>query len=105
MIKTIRLTLEYNTYCLWLYDQNNEIIGNDNPPEWQNDEKLTNAFMKVSDLYDSFFIDNHKEFKYVGCPNEKKQAELNTLIDSAIAILLEKNKGKYVIKNDISRDF
>lgn len=33
MIKDIRLTLEYNTYCLWLYDENGEIIDNENPPE------------------------------------------------------------------------
>ena len=37
MIKKIRILLEYNTYCLWLYDENDEIIDNDNPPEW-NDE-------------------------------------------------------------------
>ena len=26
MIKKIRLLLEYNTYCVWLYDENDEII-------------------------------------------------------------------------------
>lgn len=105
MIKTIRLTLEYNTYCIWLYDENDEIIDNDNPPEWQEDEELTNAFMKVSDLYDSFFIDNNREFKYIGCPNEKERVELNSLIDDAVSTLCKKNNGKYTIRNDISRDF
>ena len=28
--------LEYNTYCIWLYDENDEIIDND-PPEWADD--------------------------------------------------------------------
>ena len=54
MIKKIRILLEYNTYCLWLYDESDEIIDNDNPPEWNDDEELTKAFMAVSDLYDSF---------------------------------------------------
>ena len=27
MIKKIRLMLEYNTYCVWLYDENDEIIS------------------------------------------------------------------------------
>ena len=63
MIKTIRLLLKYNTYCIWLYDEDGDIIGNDNPPEWNDDTELTNAFMAVSDLYDTFFIDNEKEFK------------------------------------------
>ena len=54
MIKKIRLMLEYNTYCIWLYDENDEIIDNDNPPEWDDDETLTQAFMAISDLYDTF---------------------------------------------------
>lgn len=29
MVKSIRVMLEYNTYCLWLYDENGEIIEND----------------------------------------------------------------------------
>ena len=66
MIKKIRIMLEYNTYCLWLYNEDDEIIDNDNPPEWRDDEELTGAFMAVSDLYDTFFIEDDKEFRYVG---------------------------------------
>ena len=105
MIKKIRLMLEYNTYCLWLYDENGEIIDNDNPPEWDNDENLTNAFMAVSDLYDTFYIDNNKEFRYVGCPNEETRENLKNLIAKAVDLLVKKNDGKYQIQNDISYDF
>lgn len=105
MIKKIRLLLEYNTYCIWLYDENNEIIDNDNPPEWDDDTNLTDSFMAVSDLYDTFFIDNEKEFMYIGCPNEKVRQELLSLIDTAVNILYEKNKGKYLIVNDIETNF
>jgi len=73
MIKEIRVLLEYNTYCLWLHDEREEIIDNDNPPECDDDINLTNAFMAVSDLYDSCFIDNKKEFLYVSCSKEKKR--------------------------------
>ena len=105
MIKKIRLMLEYNTYCIWLYDENEEVIDNDNPPEWDDDEKLTNAFMAVSDLYDTFYIDNDKEFRYVGCPDEKTREKLKALIAEAVDILMEKNNGKYQIQNDIKYDF
>ena len=47
MIKTIRLLLEYNTYCLWLYNEDGEIIDNDNPPEWNDDTELTDVFISV----------------------------------------------------------
>lgn len=46
--------LEYNTYCLWLYNEDDEIINNDNPPEWDEDEKLTSLFYAVSDICDTF---------------------------------------------------
>ncbi|MBQ7522948.1 MAG: hypothetical protein IJT07_00275 [Oscillospiraceae bacterium] len=102
MIKKIRLLLEYNTYCLWLYDENDEIVDNDNPPEWDDDKELTDAFMAVSNLYDTFFVDNGKEFRYCGCPNEKTRAELEARIKAAVAILQQKNNGKYIIQNDIA---
>ena len=105
MIKKIRLMLEYNTYCIWLYDENDEILDNDNPPEWEDEKELTDAFMAVSDLYDSFFIDNDKEFRYVGCPNEETRNKLKDLITKAVNLLIEKNNNKYIIQNDIHYDF
>ncbi|MCR5323254.1 MAG: hypothetical protein K6E85_08310 [Lachnospiraceae bacterium] len=104
MIKKIRLMLEYNTYCIWLYNENDEIIDNDNPPEWNNDAELTEAFMAISDLYDTFFVDNEKEFKYIGCPDKETKARLQQLIDNAVTLLDKKNSGKYIIQNDIHID-
>lgn len=62
MIKIIRLLLEYNTYCVWLYDENDEIIDNDIPPEWNDDQELINAFMTVNDIYDTFLLITKKNF-------------------------------------------
>ena len=105
MLAKIRLMLEYNTYCIWLYDENDEIIDNDNPPELADDEELTNAFMAVSDLYDSFFLDTAKEYRYIGCPNQKTREKLKALIEHAVSLLETKNNGKYIIVNDIKYDF
>ena len=105
MIKKIRLLLEYDTYCVWLYDENDEIIDNDNPPEWGDDQQLTDAFMAVSDLYDTFFINNKQEFRYVGCPDNETRQKLISLITAAVDIITQKNQGKYIIQNDICFDF
>ena len=105
MIKKIRLLLEYDTYCVWLYDENDEIIDNDNPPEWDDDQQLTDAFMAVSDLYDTFFINNKQEFRYVGCPDNETRQKLISLITAAVDIITQKNQGKYIIQNDICFDF
>ena len=105
MISKIRLMLEYNTYCVWLYNENDEIIDNDNPPEWKDDKELTDAFMAVSDLYVTFFIDKKREFRYDGCPNEETPLKLKSLIVNAVGILERKVGGKYPIQNDIDYDF
>lgn len=105
MISKIRLILEYNTYCVWLYNENGEIIDNNNPPEWKDDKDLTDAFMAVSDLYDTFFIDNKTEFCYKGCPDEEARQKLISLIKSAVDILYQKVNGKYPIQNDIELNF
>ena len=101
MIKKIRLLLEYNTYCIWLYNENSEIIDNDNPPEWEDDQELTNAFMAVSDIYDTFFIDTEKEFSYIGCDDVETLEKLRNAVSLAVDILYKKNNGKYTIINDI----
>lgn len=102
VIEKIRILLEYNTYCLWLYDEKGEIIDNDNPPEWNDDNNLTDAFMAVSDIYDTFFVDNNKEFSFIGCPDQKTRQELKNKFDYALEILNRKNQGKYIIQNDVN---
>lgn len=101
MIKKIRLMLEYNTYCIWLYDEDGDIIDNDNPPEWDDDKELTDAFMAISDLYDTFFIDNIHEFRYIGCKDKETLQRLKEAVAYAVKLLTEKNNGKYEIVNDI----
>ena len=105
MVKKIRLLLEYNTYPIWLYNEDDEVIDNDNPPEWDEDQQLTDLFMAVSDLYDTFFIDNNREFTFVGCPDIETREKLISLVESAVSYLMDKNKGKYTIQNDIRYEF
>ena len=93
------LKLEYNTYCLWLCNESGEIIDNCNPPEWENDQELTDTLMAISDLYDSFFFYIKRRFLYKGCINHKTITRLQALITKAEKMLICKNKNKYEIVN------
>lgn len=93
------LKLEYNTYCLWLCNESGEIIDNCNPPEWENDQELTDTLMAISALYDSFFVDTKRRFLYIGCSNHKTITRLQALITKAEKMLICKNKNKYEIVN------
>lgn len=101
MIKKIRLLMEYNTFPVWLYDRDDQIIDNDLPPEWQNDTDLECAFMALSDYYDTFFVDTDTEFRYVGFQNGEEKQKLTALSEAAIKLLHDKNNGKYIIINNI----
>lgn len=101
MIKKIRLLLEYNTYPVWLYDEYGDIVDNDNPPELKDDDELTDAFMKVSDLYDTFFVDNAQEFRYIGCSDPLVLQQLEKAVSFAISLLDRKIDGRYALANDI----
>lgn len=83
----------------WLCNESGEIIDNCNPPEWENDQELTDTLMAISDLYDSFFVDTKRRFLYKGCINHKTITRLQALITKAEKMLICKNKNKYEIVN------
>lgn len=93
--------LEYKTFSIWLYNDNDEILDNDVPPEWLNDKELEDAFMAVSELYDTFFIDTPKEFSYIGPRSINDTLKLKNLAHTAMQLLYTKNNGKDIIQNDL----
>ena len=105
MIAYIRLLLDYGAYPVFLYDDEGCVIDTALPPEWQDDEELADAFDAVDELYRSLFIDNKREFSYIGPPNEETRQPFVSLVERAVALLEEKNVGKYLIRNDIKCDF
>ena len=100
MIKKIRLLLSWHTFPVWLYNEKDEIIDNEVPPEWLDDKELIDIFDSVSDYYDSLFINNSKEFRFVGFKNMKRKKEFLELVQKAIKTIEIKNNNKYQIVND-----
>lgn len=61
--------------------------------------------MAVSDIYDTFFLDDGKEFFYVGYPNEITGNKPREQFAAAMDLLYQINAGKYIIQNDVTLDF
>ena len=57
--------------------------------------------MTVSDIYDTFFINNEKEFRYIGCKSKETFCNLENAITRAVEMITIKNNGKYELINDI----
>ena len=100
-MKTIRLLLEYGAYPVWTYDEDNCVIDTVLPEEWENDVELDNALTEIQNIYNSLFINNEKEFSFVGFKCEKERKKFNRKVEITVAMLYEKNNCLYPITNNI----
>ena len=99
----IRLLLEYGTYPVWLYADDGGVIDTRLPDELSNDTELDARFSDLQRRYHALFINNEKEFSYVGFQiSDEKKAFYADMLD-AIRELKEKLGGRYEIVDDISR--
>ncbi len=101
MLQKIRLFFDYNSFPVWLYDENDMIIDNCLPQEWEGDEDLTRELWAISDMYDQLFIDNEKEFTYRGFKNPSEREAFGERVAHVKEMLEKKNGGKYPIEYDL----
>lgn len=78
-----------------------DIIDTLLPEELRSDLELDSLFDNIQSKYDSLFIDNDNEFKYVGFENENDKIAFIKECDNAIKKLMERCKGRYHIINRI----
>ena len=57
---------DYGSSLLWVYDENNILLYNGVPDEWENDTTLNDYLDKAEMLYKSCFVNDGHAFKYVG---------------------------------------
>ena len=100
-ISYIRLLLDYPCYPVWLYAEDGSVIDTVLPEEWQDDTELDSLFIKLQEEYNALFIDDGKEFTYVGFRSDEERTALEQLTQSAVDTLYRKNNGKYTIVNDL----
>lgn len=68
-MKYIRLLIEYGAYPIWIYEKNEDEEFVDDtkiPDEWADNLSLFNLCNEIQNEFNSLFIDNINEFKYVG---------------------------------------
>ena len=73
--RKIRVIWDYPCFPIWVYDEKGELIANSLPDELSGDEEFYALCRKLQLQYNSLFLDNEKEFSYIGFndPDEEKQ--------------------------------
>ena len=99
----IRLLLDYPCYPVWLYDDDGGVIDTRLPDELSNDTELDARFTDLQKRYKALFINNEKEFSYVGFRSSDEESAFKADMLDAIRELIEKLDGRYEIVDDISR--
>lgn len=101
-MNTLRISLEYNCYPVWIIDSDGDVIDNDLPTEIRCNRELDDLFVKIQELYDSCFIDTSKEFTAKGFNSDKDKASFLTLVKAAEEILRREAEGKYLVESHIN---
>ncbi len=81
---------------VWIYGENNELIENDLPPYLIGDSDIDPKFLNIQKIYDSLYLDDGKEFKYM----DLKRLKEKFFQRIALVINLLKNKlnDEYIIE-------
>ena len=105
MIVKLRLMPEYGCYPVWLIDEHGCIVDTRLPDELRTDTELDAGFNEIADRYEALFINNEREFSYMGfsSPEEKNRflRDWNALVEE----ITRKMGGRYEIVNDIGKAF
>lgn len=99
MKKEIRLMFDYQCYPIWIYDENGKFIDNDLVEQIENDENMVTMLEKLQDMFDSLYVNNKEEFRYIGFASndDRKVFEENLIqVYNNLCTLLSE---EYIVKN------
>ena len=86
---------------MWIYSENNELIENDLPSYLIGDCDIDPKFVRIQETYDSLYLDDGKEFKYIGFKEAEKRENFFRELLLAINLLKNKLNDEYIIEDDM----
>lgn len=100
-MKVIKIKFEYGCFPVWVYGENDELIDNDLPPYLVGDSDVDPKFVHIQEMYDSLYLNDGKEFKYIGFKeNEERESFFRELL-LAIKLLKDKLDDEYTIEDNM----
>ena len=96
-MKVIRIKLEYGCFPVWIYSENNELIENELPSYLIGDIELEPIFMHIQEIFDSLYLDDEKEFRFIGFRDQEQRELFGKDISAAINLLKSKLNSEYML--------
>lgn len=102
-MKKIKFTLEYKCFPVWIYDEDNKLIDNDLPSELIGDPEIDPLLVHIQEVFDSLFLDDKKEFKYIGFKNAEQRKSFLEEVSSSVTLLRNKLNGGYTVEVNMNK--
>ena len=94
--------LDYECYPIWIYDINGNFIDNDLIDEIEKDDNLVVMLEELQDEFETLYLNNQEEFKYIGFPSENNKLRFAEKVQQVYCSLCNLLGDKYVVKNMIN---
>ena len=99
-MKVIKIKFEYGCFPVWVYGENDELIDNDLPPYLVGDSDVDPKFVHIQEMYDSLYLNDGKEFKYIGFKENEERESFFRELHLAINLLKDKVNDEYIIEDN-----
>ena len=96
MMKTIKITFEYECHFIWEYDEWGHLIGNKAISEYPLSKELIKDIVELEDIYQRTY--NRAEPQSSGFPSAEIEEAFYNRVKNKIILLKEELSGKYHIK-------
>lgn len=100
--KEIRLKFEYQCYPIWIYDVNGDFIDNDLVEEIQKNRSLVRSLEELQNTFDSLYLDNKVEFKYIGFHSDMEKKVFEENVEQLYKDLCSLLNEKYIVRNMVT---
>ena len=100
-MKVIKIKFEYGCFPVWIYGEDNELIENDLPSYLIGDSDIDPKFVNIQKIYDSLYLDDGKEFKYIGFKEAEKRENFFRELLLVINLLKNKLNDEYIIEDNM----
>lgn len=100
-MKVIKIKFEYGCFPVWIYNKNDELVENDLPSNLIGDNDIDPKFVRIQEIYDSLYLDDGKEFKYIGFKDNENRENFFRELLFAIKLLQAKVSNEYIIEDNI----
>lgn len=97
-MKTISVGLEWGSYPFQELDSKGFIVDDISAQELGMDSEFCNKIQKLQNMYDDLFINNDKEFYYIGNEKPEEVKKIKNIYSNVVDELLDKLKNKYDFK-------